>query len=59
MEAFRHILLVEDDPKDVERPLRALGEYKLANEIMVVRDGVEALDYLYRPASYTDLRSIQ
>jgi hypothetical protein len=41
MEAFRHILLVEDDPKDVDLTLRALGEYKLANEIMVVRDGVE------------------
>jgi DNA-binding response OmpR family regulator len=41
------ILLVEDDPKDVELALEALGEYNLANEVVVVRDGVEALDYLY------------
>jgi len=39
---------VEDDLKDIELTLNALGEYNLANEIMVVRDGVEALDYLYR-----------
>ncbi|SPF50530.1 Response regulator with CheY-like receiver domain and winged-helix DNA-binding domain [Syntrophobacter sp. SbD1] len=39
---------MEDDLKDIELTLNALGEYNLANEIMVVRDGVEALDYLYR-----------
>ena len=41
------ILLVEDDPKDVELTLTALEEYNLANEVVVTRDGVEALDYLY------------
>ena len=41
------ILLVEDDAKDVELTLTALEEYNLANEVVVVRDGVEALDYLY------------
>ena len=40
-------LLVEDDPRDVELTLTALEEYKLANEVMVARDGKEALDYLY------------
>jgi CheY-like chemotaxis protein len=48
MEDIKRILLVEDDPKDIELTLTALGEYNLANEIVVARDGVEALDYLYR-----------
>jgi DNA-binding response OmpR family regulator len=47
MSAFGRILLVEDDPKDVELTLTALDEYKLANEVVVTRDGEEALDYLY------------
>jgi CheY-like chemotaxis protein len=47
MKPVKRILLVEDDPKDVELTLTALGDHKLANEIEVVRDGVEALDYLY------------
>lgn len=41
------ILMVEDDPRDVELSLTALEEYNLANEVIVTRDGVEALDYLY------------
>ena len=41
------ILLVEDDPKDVELTLTALDEYNLANEVVVTSDGQEALDYLY------------
>ena len=40
------ILLVEDDPHDVELTLTALAENHLTNEIVVVRDGAEALDYL-------------
>jgi CheY-like chemotaxis protein len=44
---MRRILLVEDDPKDVELTLTALDEYNLANEVVVARDGAEALDYLY------------
>jgi CheY-like chemotaxis protein len=47
MKHVKRILLVEDDPKDIELTLTALGEHKLANEIEVVRDGVEATDYLY------------
>jgi CheY-like chemotaxis protein len=46
------ILLVEDDPKDVELTLTALEEYKLANEVVVARDGEEALDYLYRRGNF-------
>jgi CheY-like chemotaxis protein len=41
------ILMVEDDPKDVELTLTALEEYNLANEVVVTGDGAEALDYLY------------
>lgn len=52
MEALKRILLVEDDPKDVELTLEALAEHKLANEVAVARDGVEALDYLYRRGSF-------
>jgi CheY-like chemotaxis protein len=44
---IRHILLVEDDPRDLELTLAALEEYHLANKIFVVHDGEEALDYLY------------
>ena len=41
------ILLVEDDPRDVELTLAALEEYNLLNHVMTVHDGEEALDYLY------------
>jgi CheY-like chemotaxis protein len=47
MEQLGRILLVEDDHRDVELTMTALEEYKLANEVMVVRDGQQALDYLY------------
>jgi DNA-binding response OmpR family regulator len=47
MNNFGRILMVEDDPKDVELSLTALEEYNLANEVVVARDGEEALDYLY------------
>jgi CheY-like chemotaxis protein len=46
------ILLVEDDPNDVELTLSALAENGLANEVFVARDGEEALDYLYRRGAY-------
>ena len=47
MDKLGRILMVEDDPKDVELTLTALEEYNLANEVVVTRDGQEALDYLY------------
>ena len=46
------ILLVEDDPNDVELTLSALAENHLANEVFVVSDGEEALDYLYYQGGY-------
>ncbi len=42
------ILLVEDSPNDIELTLTALEKHKLANEVVVARDGEEALNYLYR-----------
>jgi CheY-like chemotaxis protein len=48
MKELGRILLAEDDPKDVELTLAALGEYNLANDVVVARDGEEALDYLHR-----------
>ena len=47
MSTLGRILMVEDDPKDVELTLTALEEYNLANEVVVTRDGQEALDYLF------------
>jgi CheY-like chemotaxis protein len=47
MNELGRILIVEDDPKDVELTLTALEEYNLANEVVVTRDSEEALDYLY------------
>ena len=52
MSEFGRILVVEDDPRDVELTLTALGEYMLANEVVVARDGKEALDYLYRQEQF-------
>ncbi len=52
MSGLGRILLVEDDPKDVELTLTALEEYNLANEVVVARDGEEALDYLYCRESF-------
>ena len=44
----RRILLVEDDAHDVELTLTALRQNRLINDVDVVRDGAQALDYLYR-----------
>ncbi len=47
------ILLVEDNPADIELTLLVLQKHKLANSIHVVRDGEEALDYLFRRGAYS------
>ncbi len=50
----RTILLVEDNPDDVELTLRALKQYHVRNQIAVVRDGAEALDYLFATGAHSD-----
>ncbi len=52
MQSLKRILLVEDSPRDAELILNALEAHQLANQIVHVRDGVEALDYLYRRAEF-------
>ena len=47
MDAPARILLAEDSPQDVEMTLAAFAEHKLSNEIVVVNDGEQALDYLF------------
>jgi CheY-like chemotaxis protein len=47
------ILLVEDNPHDEELTLHALKQHKLANQIHVVRDGAEALDFLFGRGKYS------
>ena len=55
------ILLVEDDPKDEALTLRALKKSKILNEVVVARDGVEALDYLFGRGAHAgrDVAEIQ
>jgi len=49
---LRKILLAEDNPKDVELTIEALSEHNLANNIVVVKDGVEAMEYLRYEGNY-------
>ena len=49
---IKNILLVEDDPADVELTLSALEDNHLANRVAVVENGEEALDYLYRRGKF-------
>lgn len=48
------ILLVEDNPTDVELTLRTLKKYNLTNKVQVATDGEEALDYIFATGSYND-----
>ena len=52
MNSLKRILLVEDNLMDIDLTLAALEEYNLANEVVVARDGVEALDYLYSRGNF-------
>lgn len=52
MSATKRILLVEDDDRDAELTLRALAAHHTRDQIAVVNDGAEALDYLYRRGDY-------
>jgi len=51
---LKPILLVEDNPHDLELTLIALSKSQLANEVVVVRDGAEALDYLNRRGEFAE-----
>jgi CheY-like chemotaxis protein len=51
---LKPILLVEDNPKDLELTLVALEKTSLANEVVIVRDGAEALDYLFCRGAHQD-----
>ena len=50
----RNVVLVEDDPNDAELTLEALAESRLANEVVHLKDGAEALDYLERRGAFAD-----
>ena len=52
MAPLKRILLAEDNERDVELTLAALEEHNLANEVVVARDGAEALDYLYHRGQF-------
>ena len=54
MSTLKRILYAEDSPADVELTLAALGEHRLANEVVVVGDGAEALDYLLRRGAFAE-----
>lgn len=50
------ILLVEDNPSDVELIMRSLSKHNLANKVHIVNDGEEALDYIFATGKYGDRR---
>lgn len=54
MSGLKRVLLVEDNAGDVELTLSALEEYRLANDVIVARDGAEAWDYLTRAGAYAN-----
>jgi CheY-like chemotaxis protein len=54
MTPLKRILLAEDSERDVELILAALEEYNLANEVVVVRDGAEALDFLEQRGEFAN-----
>ena len=51
---LKPILLVEDNPHDLELTLIALSKSQLANEVVIARDGAEALDYLHRRGEFKE-----
>jgi CheY-like chemotaxis protein len=54
MSELKRVLLAEDSAKDIELTLAALDEYRLANEVVVVRDGAQAWEYLSCTGAYAD-----
>ena len=53
-QAAKEILIVEDNPNDLELTLRVLKQHNLANRIEVVRDGAEALEFVFHTGAYAD-----
>lgn len=53
MDKLGYILLADDNENDLELEQRALAQYRIANEIVIVRDGAEALDFLYRRGEFS------
>ena len=54
MKKLARILLAEDDPLSVELTMEVLEEYHLSNDVAIVEDGEQALDYLYHRGKYTN-----
>jgi CheY-like chemotaxis protein len=54
MHLLKHILVVDDSPRDTELTIDALETYQLSNKITSLRDGAEALDYLYRRGEFAN-----
>lgn len=54
IEQDAEILLVEDNPNDAELTMRALKKHNLANKVHLVKDGAEALDFIYAEGEYSD-----
>jgi two-component system response regulator len=54
LEKKETILLVEDNPDDIELTIRAFKKNKIANDLVVARDGIEALDYLFCKGAHTN-----
>ena len=59
MNPLPRILLAEDSSEDAELVLEALAEYRIANTVLHVKDGEEALDYLYRRGAFANYPPIQ
>lgn len=53
MSLLKHILVVDDSPRDTELTVNALETYQLTNKVTSLRDGAEALDYLYRRGDFS------
>ena len=56
---MKTILLVEDDPNDVELMLRALARHKLAGGVQVLRNGEEALEYLFHKGAFAERERLE
>ncbi len=54
MNSLKRILVAEDDPNDADLTLMALAERHLANQVDVVKNGAEALDYLFQRGTYAE-----